>query len=157
MEVGGGAPAPGRPDCGPPVPEQADNVRVAVLEYLIARAESDAQQQQVTLGPIVLAQEDRLQPGNRIMIRDAGPELMERFAGRTPPVASYSSAFIVQDNRTVRTEAPVAFSTGEICWSDPSRAVVDARRLTANASSVFRATVEQQDGRWEVTSLADRR
>lgn len=149
-------PAPARADCGPPVTEQSDNVRVAVLEDLIGRAEADALQHQVKLGPIVLAQEDR-QPGNRSMIRDPGPELMERFAEKTPPVGTYSSAFMVQGTRAVQSGDAVVFSTGEICWTSPSRAIVDARRLTTSGNSPFRATVEQRDGSWQVTSLADRR
>ena len=131
-------------------------MRMAVLEALIARATSDAHQHQLTLGPIVLAQEER-RPGSGIFVHDVDPEFLERFAGRTPPVANYSSAFTVQDGRTVRTEAPVAFVTGAICWTSPSRALVDARRLSSAANQPFRATVEQRDNAWQVTSLADRR
>lgn len=143
-------------DCGPPVADEADNVRVAVLEDLISRATSDAQQRQVSLGLIVLAEEER-RPGGAIFVHDVAPEFLERFAGRSPLVANYSSAFTVQDGRTVRTEAPVAFVTGAICWTSPSRALVDARRLASAANHPYRATVEQRDGAWQVTSLADRR
>jgi hypothetical protein len=143
-------------DCGPPVADQVDNVRAAVLEFLITRAASDALQHQVALGPIVLAEEER-KPGAGIFVHDVSPEMLQRFAGRTPPVANYSSMFTVENGRTVRAEAPVAFSTGAICWTSPSRALVDARKLSNNAHQPYRATVEQSDGAWKVTALADRR
>ena len=153
----GAAPVASAPtDCGPAVPEQADNVRTAVLESLISQAASDALQHQVALGPIVLAQEER-QPGGGVLVHDVAPDFLERFAGRTPPVGNYSTAFMVEKGRTVRTEAPVAFATGEICWSSPTRALVNARKLSSNANRAFRATVEQRDGAWQVASLADRR
>src|SRR5262245_25011153 len=114
-------------DCGPAVTDQADNVRAAVLEFLITRAAADALQHQVALGPIVLAEEER-KPGAGIFVHDVSPEMLQRFAGRTPPVANYSSIFTVENGRTVRAEAPLAFSTGAICWTSPSRALVDARK-----------------------------
>ena len=152
----GAAPSPAAADCGPPVADQVDNVRAAVLEDLISRAASDALQHQGTLGPVVIAEEER-QPSGGIFVRDVSPGVLERFAGRTPPVANYSSAFTVEDGRTVRAEAPVAFVTGAICWTSPARALVNARRLSSNTNQPFRATVEQRDGAWQVTSLADRR
>lgn len=131
-------------------------MRAAVLDYLIDQAVREASEGKTPLGPLVLAEEQRL-PSGQSFVHDVAPDILERFAGRTPPVANYSSAFLVEKGRTVRVQEPIAFATGRICWNSPTLALVDARRLSASVQHAFRATVERRDGTWQVTSLGDRR
>jgi len=130
-------------------------VRAAVLDYLIDQTVREASEGKTPLGPLVLAEEQRL-PSGQSFVHDVAPDILERFAGRTPPVANYSSAFLVEKGRTVRVQEPIAFATGRICWNSPTFALVDARRLSGTGNRAFRATVEQRDGTWTVTSLGER-
>jgi len=150
------APAP-TDGCGPAVEDQIDNVRVAVLEEMMARAARDAAAGPATLGQIVIAEEQRLQPGGQVFVHDASPAVAAHFAGRTPPVENYSSAFQMDQGHTVRKENQTAFSTGDICWSSPTRAMVAARTLTGAGNRRSTAKVERSGDTWRVTSLEPRR
>ena len=149
------ASGPGPADCGPAVEGQIDAVRAVVVDDLIRQAVREASEGRTPLGPIVLAEEQRL-PNGQSFVKDVAPDFLERFAGRTPPVANYSSAFLVEKGRTVRIQEPIAFATGRICWTSPTLVLVDARKLSGTGNRAFRATVEQRDGSWTVTSLGER-
>jgi hypothetical protein len=139
------------------VEDQVDSVRVAVLEEMMARAARDAAGGPATIGQIVIAEEQRLQPGGQVFVHDASPAVAAHFAGRTPSVENYSTAFQMDQGRTVRKENQTAFSTGDICWSSPTRAMVAARTLTGDGSRRSTATVERSGDVWRVTSLEPRR
>src|SRR5262245_25485329 len=138
-------PGPERPGCGPSVADQVENVRVAGLEYLIARALDDAAQLHHGLKPMALAEAVQLEPGGETALHDPPPGLVERFASRTPSVQAYSSV--------VGTDALV-FTTGDLCWSSHERAVVRAGVFAGtDVQRTYDLVVERRNGKWSVTSV----
>jgi hypothetical protein len=150
----GGAPA--AQGCGPAVADQATNVRAAALDALMTQALKDATAKHTTLGPIVLAEESRLGPGGQVFLHDTSPEVVDRFTGHTPPVGNYSTAFKVENGHSVRDPASMTFTTGDICWQQPTRATVRARQLSAGVNRPYTATVEKKGKDWSVTALEPR-
>ena len=134
-----------------------DPVRIAVLEEMMARAVREAAAGGASVGRVVIAEEQRMKPSGQIFVHDASAAVAAHFSGRTPPVENYSTAFLMQQGKTVRKENQTAFSTGEICWSSPARAIVPVRILTGSANRPGAATVERSGGGWSVTSVEMRR
>jgi hypothetical protein len=150
------AAAPAAQGCGPAVADQATDVRAAAIDALMTQALKDATAKHQTLGPIVLAEESRLGPGGQVFLHDTTPEVVDRFTGHTPPVGNYSTAFKVENGHSVRDPASMTFTTGDICWQEPTRATLRARQLSAGVNRPYTATVEKKGKGWSVTALEPR-
>jgi hypothetical protein len=149
-------PAVAQQGCGPAVADQETEVRAATLDALMTQALRDATAKHQTIGPIVLAEESRMGPGGQVFLHDTTPEVVDRFSGHTPPVANYSSAFKVENGHSVRNPDSMTFTTGAICWQEPTRATVRARQVSAGVNRSYTATVEKQGKGWSVTALEPR-
>lgn len=154
--AGGPASAPAtNQDCGPAVANEASAVRIAALDAFVTQALKDAAALHRKIGPIVLGEESRIGP-RQVSLHDTSPEVVEHFAGHTPPVGNYSTAFKVENGHTVRNPDAMMITTAEICWRDASHAEVRARQLSSgmNRSSII--MLEKQGETWTVTALATR-
>ena len=150
------AAGPAAQECGPARMDQANAVRAAALDALMTQALKDANARQQTLGPIVLAEESRMGPGGQVVLHNTTPEIVEHFAGHTPPVDNYSSLFKVMNGHPVRDPRSVTFTTADICWREPTRVTVRARQLSAGVNRQYVATLEKKEAGWSVTALEPR-
>jgi len=151
------AASPGSAACGPAVEDQVDQVRIAVLEEMMARAARDAAAGGAPVGRLVVGEEQRLKPSGQIFVHDASPTVAEHFSARSPAAENYSTAFSQEQGKTIRKEDRTAFTTGEICWTSPARAIVPVRVLTGTTHRPGTATVERSGGGWAVTAVEMRR
>jgi hypothetical protein len=147
---------PERPGCGPRVAEQVEQVRVVVLEQMVANIVRGAAEAPRKLGPILVAEEVRLEPGGLDELYDPSPEVVRHFAAHVPPVSVYSSSPVAWENPNRSMGSPVTIATGAICWSGPTRAHVRARLvLSFDMDISYCARVEQVNGAWLVKSLKE--
>jgi hypothetical protein len=154
------APAPSlaqQQTCGPAQADQAVAVRTATLDALMTQALKDATARHQTIGPIVLAEESRMGSSGGVFLHDTSPEIVEHFAGHTPPVDSYSSAFRMENGHTVQNSPDtMTFTTADICWLEPGRATVRARQLSPGVSRQYVASLEKKGETWTVTGIGSR-